>query len=142
MSTAKSPRSLSILFFLYLLQGLGLLAYSIYMAILEGWLTRDPGVILGRFIPIALLNEMSYSLVMVLIAVLVLLVAISLRRIKRWAWTVAVFIQGISLLFALLEYSRHRPNYSGMLFSIAIVFYLNQADVQEAFRGAMLEQNG
>jgi len=141
MTFAQRPRSLSIVLTLILLQGLGLLAYGLYLVYLEGWLARDPGTLLGRYLPFAIFKTISYSLVMVLFALLALLLASSLYRIKWWAWTAAISLQGFSMLSALIEYLSHRPNYTGMLISIALVFYLNQSEVQDVFRGSWRDQH-
>ena len=142
MTSPSGPRSLSILITIYALQGLGLLAYGLYLISLEGWFYIDPGLPLGRLLPFAIIEEFSFGLTMVLIALLILLLAIALGRIKRWAWTFGIGLQGLSLLAALLEYLHHRPAYVAMVFGIVIVFYLNQAEVQDAFRGAISERNG
>ncbi|UCH59479.1 MAG: hypothetical protein JSV61_14855 [Anaerolineales bacterium] len=141
MTSDKRPRSLSILTFLVFLQGVGFLAYGIYVISLEGWFTRGSSLLLSRFSPFVLINATSYNLVVILSALLLLLVGISLRRTKRWAWTAAISVQGLGLLFALLEYSNQRPNFIGMLFGIAIVIYLNQSEVQEILRGQIPEKH-
>lgn len=142
MASARRPRSWSIVFTLILVQGIGVLVYGLYLAYLEGWLRRDPGTLPGRFLPFAFFKPVSYSLVLVLFALLALLLAISLHRTRWWAWTAAVSLQGINLLSALIEYLQQRPNYAGMLFGIVIVFYLNQSEVQEIFRGGRGEHHG
>lgn len=142
MVAAYRPRSLQILVILIVMQSLGLFSYGLYLLTLHGWLIRDPGLPLGRFLPFVLPEDFSFGLVMVLLALLLFLLAVSLRRMKRWAWIAVVFMQGFSLLSALLEYFRNKPNFTGMLLSIVIVFYLNQSEVQEIFRGVLQEQNG
>jgi uncharacterized membrane protein (DUF2068 family) len=63
-----------------------------------------------------------------------LVIAVGLWRLKRWAWVSVMVWTGLELAGGLLSYFRGDPDYPSMVLGIIIVFYLNQADVQAAFR--------
>jgi hypothetical protein len=97
--------------------------------------------------------ERSATLTGLLFGVLALLAvagAIGFIRLRRGGWVSAVFVQGASLLMALVLYFRGRPDfvppyaYVMMVYGIFMVLYLHQADVQAAFRqdrAAALEEH-
>jgi hypothetical protein len=64
-----------------------------------------------------------------------LVIAVGLWRLKRWAWIAVMFWTGATLAVDLVDYIHGNPDYLTMLASIFVVFYLNQADVQAAYRG-------
>ncbi|MCG8350030.1 MAG: hypothetical protein MI924_19875, partial [Chloroflexales bacterium] len=58
---------------------------------------------------------------------------IGMLRMRSWAWLMAMIIQGIAMTIGLFNYFQGQPSYLEMLFSVIIVFYLNQRDIQRAF---------
>lgn len=74
--------------------------------------------------------------VFVLVAALALAAAVGFLRLARGAWLLAVLVQGIQLLVALILYFEHRPSYVYlmMIYGLVMVLYLHQDDVQAAFR--------
>jgi hypothetical protein len=77
--------------------------------------------------------------------------ALGFLRLRRGGWVSAVFVQGATLLMALVLYFRGRPDfvpayaYVMMVGGILMVLYLHQADVQAAFREnttAAMEERG
>ena len=63
-----------------------------------------------------------------------LLAAIGLLRYQRWAWVLVMLMIGGELAGDLWQYvaAGDRP-YINMLLNVAVVFYLNQSEVQRAF---------
>jgi hypothetical protein len=63
-----------------------------------------------------------------------LVAAIGLLRMWRWAWVLVMLLVGYSMAVNLWQYfSGGSPPYLGMAIDVAIVFYLNQREVQRAF---------
>jgi ABC-type uncharacterized transport system permease subunit len=62
-------------------------------------------------------------------------VAFQLLRITRYAWLMAMSLQGIILFTTLVAYLRQQPNYLLMASGVILVFYLNQSEVQAVMRG-------
>ncbi len=61
---------------------------------------------------------------------------IGLWRLDHWAWFILMLQVGISMAADLWSYYfYHESSTLSMLISIAIVFYLNQREVQKAFAG-------
>jgi len=102
----------------------------------QGWNADVHGFALYHYLPYVIPEYASFSLLIMLFSLLLLLVGISLRRQRGWAWMAAITLQGLSLLAGLIEYYNQRPNYLGMAISVLVVFYLNLSDIQEVFRGA------
>jgi hypothetical protein len=50
------------------------------------------------------------------------------------AWILAMLIQMLALVSALVGYLRGSPNYLAMLLGVVIVLTLNNQEVQNAFR--------
>jgi hypothetical protein len=63
-----------------------------------------------------------------------LVAAVGLLRLQRWAWVLVMLITGGQLAADLWQYvaAGDRP-YEGMLLNVAVVFYLNQGEVQRTF---------
>lgn len=135
MQNTRQTRSLTILFWLLVIQGLSMLAAGSYGVINQGWLALIQRHSFYDYLPFVIPTDFSYSGLVLLLSLLLLLIGISVCRLKPWAWTSAMTLQGISLLSGLILYLNQRPNYPGMASSIVIVFYLNLSDVQEVLRG-------
>jgi hypothetical protein len=127
------PRSILIAMLLQVLQGLGLLGAGVYQLIRHGWALSETAW--GwRFIPFPLFESLSSGVILTVLGLFTLIVAFTFLALKEWAWLAAMTMQGLGLLFGLIGYVRHRPNYIGMALGIIIVLYLNNRDVQEIFR--------
>jgi hypothetical protein len=61
-------------------------------------------------------------------------ISIGLWFLKRWAWLATMLWVGVGMAFGLYAYVIGEPQYLTMLINIATVFYLNQREVQAAFR--------
>jgi hypothetical protein len=128
------PRSVSVLAGIQFLQGLALAGWGTYLIGLYGW----PGVAVPPepALPLAwILSELTSGFGQMLFSLPILFVAIASLRVASWAWMVAMTLQGLGLLIALFAYALDRPNYLAMLLGVLLVFYLNQQEVQAAFRG-------
>lgn len=132
--TTSRPRSVTILGILHILQSLSLLAFGIYQVARHGWLIGEVEIGLLRVIPFPMLESMANGAISVVFGVVSFFIAIALLRLRSWAWVAAMAIQGFGLFAALIGYLRARPNYVGMVFGIFLVFYLNQREIQLAFR--------
>jgi hypothetical protein len=62
-----------------------------------------------------------------------LLVVVGLWFLKRWAWFLLMIQLGMNMITELLLYFYGVPLYLYMVFSVLMVFYLNQREVQRAF---------
>jgi hypothetical protein len=80
-----------------------------------------------------------------LLALLALAGGLGFLRLRRGGWVSAVFVQGATLLMALVLYLRGRPAavpayaYGMMVVGILMVLFLHQSDVQAAFRSESAE---
>lgn len=63
-----------------------------------------------------------------------IVIAIGLWRLTRWAWVCTMIWFGFTMAGSLLAYRQGQAPYWLMVISIITVFYLNQRDVQLAFR--------
>lgn len=88
----------------------------------------------GTVITIA--GRVVVSIVFSFLAVPLLLTALLFLATWRYAWVFAVFLQALQLAMALVIYfNYHHPYlYLVMAYSIFMVFYLNQYEVQVTFR--------
>jgi hypothetical protein len=130
----KKPRSLAILVLLQVIQGLGLLLYSLYIGRVFGWGFERREVQLLDIAPFELFDIISSGSLFLALGLITLFLAIALWMLKRWAWVASMALQGFSLFAALWGYLRQHPNYVSMVLGILLVFYLNQQEVQAVFR--------
>jgi LPXTG-motif cell wall-anchored protein len=63
-----------------------------------------------------------------------LALAIGLWFLRRWAWTGVMLWHGVVLATGLLAYLRGEEPYAELAVSVLVILYLNQTDVQSAFR--------
>lgn len=109
-----------------------LLLLSILSVYLEEVRTQGGGLI-GGLLPNGLdltRNKAISTSVTVVYALLV----IGLLALRRWAWVAGMVLVGVGLGFNIWLYFRGNPQYPNMLLEVVLVFYLNQRDVQQAFR--------
>jgi hypothetical protein len=55
-------------------------------------------------------------------------------RLKRWGWYLVIVLAGVSLATNLWRYFAGMPDYLTMVTNVLTVLYLNQREVQQAFR--------
>ena len=82
--------------------------------------TREPGS--------ALLEVVFISL-----GLLALIVSLGLFRLKRWAWLLAMTMEGLNLASALIAYRVGHPEYLTMIAGVFTVLALNQREVRQPF---------
>lgn len=69
----------------------------------------------------------------------IILVA-GLWQMYSWAWLLVMITTGLSMILLIWRYFQGTPDYLPMAINVLVVFYLNQRDVQQAFRrGQMVE---
>jgi hypothetical protein len=83
--------------------------------------TREPG-------PALVLEVVFISL-----GLLALVVSLGLFRLKRWAWLLAMTMEGLNLASALIAYRVGHPEYVTMVVGAFTVLALNQREVRQAF---------
>jgi hypothetical protein len=136
--TAGRPRSISILAGLQVVQSLGFLYYGYFQVITHVWPEGDILKSPATFISAAF-DFITSGIGLILLAFLMFVVSLELLRLRSWAWLASMWVQGVGLAAALLAYSRGEPNFLSMFLGVLLVFYLNQQDVQDAFRGRRSE---
>jgi len=62
-----------------------------------------------------------------------LVIAFGLWRLQRWAWYLLMIRTGAHMGVDLWRYFSGDPLYLSMVVNVAIVFYLNQRETQQAF---------
>src|SRR5262245_31390909 len=67
-------------------------------------------------------------------ALLLLVGAVGLWRLRPWSWQLAMAGQGLALAQALFDYWHGDADYLSMALSATIALMLNQAEVRAAFR--------
>ena len=68
------------------------------------------------------------------IPIVVLIIAIGLWRLDRWAWYLAMTWTGLGLALQILLYIGGHANYIFMAIFVVEAFYLNQREVKDVFR--------
>jgi hypothetical protein len=63
-----------------------------------------------------------------------IVLGLAFLRLMGWAELLALVLEGVVLVSALLAYFRGQVDYLAMLPAIAIVWYLNQGEVRESLR--------
>lgn len=71
------------------------------------------------------------------VVIVVLGVCLGLFLLRRWAWTAAMILIGVSLIYNIIHYLGGGQPYISMLIDVISVFYLNQRNVQAAFEGRL-----
>jgi hypothetical protein len=132
-SGQQRPSSVVIATLLQVIQGAGLLGYGIYQLITHGW-ELDIPVGGWRYIPFPLFESISSGLILTMLGAFTLIVAVAFWFLWDPAWMAAMTMQGLGLVVGLINYLRDRPNYTGMVLGVVIVFYLNHGEVRQMFR--------
>jgi hypothetical protein len=114
----------SVLGLLLLLQAVCLFDLGLYF--FSGGLGLERSLIVERFVAEPV-NALAMGVVFIPLSLLALLSGISFLGMWRIAWLMAMLVQGLSLLTALVLYFNQKPGYVYviMLYSIFMVIYLN-----------------
>lgn len=133
---AKRPASVTVVAWLFVLEGLLLL-------LVGGWSLLDSGILLApggqmdpnplRLARAATADDVT-STAFIVLGVLAFAVALGMFRLRTWAWYVGMTMLGLDLATALLDYFAGEPDYAAMVLSILIVLALNQQEVRQAFQ--------
>ena len=67
------------------------------------------------------------------LALIQIIIVIGFWRLHRWAWYLVMISAGATMAVDLWQYFQGNPYYPSMFINVAIVLYLNQRDVQQAF---------
>jgi len=126
------PRPITILTLLLFLQAVGLFDFGLFFfnglgiryTLMMTTLLAEP------------VNTLIRGLVFGSLGLLALLAGIGFLRLWRTAWVVAMFLQGLCLVTALILYFDHKPAYVYLLmgYSILMVIYLNYSEVYATFQ--------
>jgi hypothetical protein len=79
------------------------------------------------------LSERAVDVFAGAVTLLGIAIALGLWRLKHWAWIAAMLWSGTMLVAGLVLYHVGDQPYQTLVCGIAIVFYLNQSDVQRTF---------
>ena len=87
--------------------------------------------------------DVATGIVFMPLSVLAIVAAVGFLGLWRRAWTLALLLQGLTLLTALLLYLDRKPWYIYilMLYSIVMVLYLHDGDVRHPFRTQRVAQD-
>jgi hypothetical protein len=133
----RRPRSVTIAGWLIVLQGLGLLGVVGTALVLR--FTGDGGLLpawMATRVPIGRQVDLVLALGQLVLVAAMLVSGYGVLRLRRWAWPLAMIVQGLNLALLLYEYARGLEPFVEMCAGAAIVFVLNQREVQRAFSAA------
>ena len=133
----KRPTSVTLLGILIFIQGLmftvlSSLALLLFSTTLSESLPPD----IASELPAVRLQDLLLAASALVMGGVGLVSSIGILRLRSWAWLMAMIAQGINLFAEMVNYTRGQANYISLVVSTIIVFYLNQRDVQIAFRVA------
>lgn len=127
------PWPVSVLSLLLLLQAGGFFDLGLFFFTSGLGLTRS---LIMESLLVEPINTLAEGIVFIPLSLLALLAAIGFARLWRTAWLLAMLLQGLSLLTALVLYFYQQPGYVYfiMLYSIMMVIYLNYFEVYATFQ--------
>lgn len=134
----KRPRSVTILVVFQLLQSITLMAYGGYRLAVAGWPSQAWEFSLD-FLAAALVQVITSGAGLLVLGMLTFIFALQLFWMRRYAWLMAMSLQGIILLTSLIAYLQREPKYILMASGVILVFYLNQNEIQSVLRGRQEE---
>ncbi len=80
-------------------------------------------------------DELTITMLNVVVVAAIVAVSFGLFFLRRWAWIAAMILIGGSLGYSIIHYLGGGQPYVAMLLDVASVFYLNQRSVQAVFEG-------
>jgi hypothetical protein len=134
----ERPRSVAILAGIQFLQSLTLLSYGIFWISMAGWPSSQWEFSLDFFVSM-LVQVVTSGVGLLVLGLLTGAVSFQLLRMTRYAWLMAMLLQGVILFTSLVAYIRQQPNYLLMASGVILVFYLNQNEIQAVMRGKLDE---
>ena len=118
----KRPFGLIAIIVLQLLQAI---AWGVFLYML----TLPEFALIGEVIDI---SARSYTVQIASMSLLIVALP-GLWFLKRWGWILLMIQMGISLSMGIWQFIEGSPNYVSMGLNVAVVFYLNQGEVQQLF---------
>ncbi|RMF01587.1 MAG: hypothetical protein D6768_10315 [Chloroflexi bacterium] len=122
-SPARRPFGVIVIILLQILS-LGSMILDIYViSDVKTVIPALPGTLELVLLPVPLVGLLIYQVIVIA----------GLWFLRRWAWFLLMIQLGLAMSFQLLLYLAGTPLYLYMFFSVLMVFYLNQRDVQRVF---------
>lgn len=120
-------------------QAIGFVLFALSQFLLASpWQSLLPplGQLILSHLHFNLINPFILGAIFGALALFALIAAVGFLVLWRGAWLIAIFVQGLSLLIALIGYvETHSPyTYLIMGYSSLLVFYLHYSDIQVIFR--------
>jgi uncharacterized membrane protein (DUF2068 family) len=130
-SSSKRPFGVSVIALL-------LIAYVLFMAaVFYLSINSQDSSIAAQLVHI--MNRTQIQAILVVEIIILLVIAIGLWRLQRWAWLLLMIWVGIQMFFDLWDYFYgHHLHTASLLICVLIVFYINQREVKKAFSGKTL----
>ena len=129
----RRPRIVSFVGWLIFLQGIGFMGSCFLRIVVARW-----GDLQIPYLSTFTSHSTAYLYVVGgiwgVLSILAWISALSLWKMHSNAWVLAMIIQMLALISALVGYLRGSTNYLAMLLGVVIVFSLNNQEVQNAFR--------
>ncbi len=142
-TTMQRPRSATILGILVLGQGLiFIVVASLTLALLSPAVRETLAPLVGFALPTIRLSRILLAVAHLFLGIIGLVSGVSILQLRSWAWLMAMIAQGINLAAELYNYNQGQAQYVSMIFSVFIVFYLNQRDVQAVFQAVRHRERG
>lgn len=122
------PRTISLTGRMLGLQGIGFIALALQVAPAAPIRTHE-------------FNEVWLAALYALLSLLSVIAGLGLLRLRAPAWNLAMLLEGVALMLALLLYIGERPwyIYVQMLFGIIVVLNLNQPELRRSFPTEIIE---
>lgn len=118
----KRPFGLIAIIVLQLLQAI---AWGVFLYMI----TLPEFALIGEVVDI---SARSYTIQIASMSLLIVALP-GLWFLKRWGWILLMIQMGISLSMGIWQFFEGSPNYISMGLNVAVVFYLNQWEVQQLF---------
>ncbi len=130
----KRPVAVSIVTVIGLVFSLASIALAVMVLWWGGvWESAKEGVLVQGIDLTPLGSELAQALYDLAVGLGTLILLWGFVRMRPWAWISLLVWLGMGLGVQLVRYFYGDPNYVRMVLAVAVVFALNQAEVQEAF---------
>ena len=146
------PRAVRLVALLLVIQAAGLLGLGLVHTVavhalpwlnaerVGQWIAAAPVDLSGVWMRLLEIGAHSSRLTILFVplGLVAFLTALGFCRRRLLTWTVAMTVQSIHLLYALILYFTTRPTYTTllMLYGVLMVLYLNYSEIANAFRPA------
>jgi len=130
----KRPLAITLVGLLAVLAAAASIAHGLFELWLAGMLSTaqpPPPLLDPRWSE--LWRPLARGVVDIGVGLVLLIIGISLLRLRRWSWVALMVWTTIGLAIGLVRYYLDQPNYVAMAFNVLVVLALNQRDVQSVF---------